>query len=71
MIKNNFTLTLLLSVIVQASSFAGEPATDIETRIQRVENGLLAPVAIRGRENLSMTLAERMRFYKVPGLSLL
>lgn len=38
-------------------------------RIARVENGLLPAVTLKG-QNLSMSLAERMEHYRVPGVSL-
>lgn len=42
----------------------------LDERIGRVESGLLFPVAIEGRPPIAMTLAERMRFYRVPGVSI-
>ena len=39
------------------------------TRIQNVENGLLPAVVIKGKKN-EMTIAERMQFYKTPGVSI-
>jgi CubicO group peptidase (beta-lactamase class C family) len=42
----------------------------VAARIQRVENGLLPGVLIKGRTPLRMTLAERMRYYKAPGVSI-
>ena len=41
----------------------------LDDRIRRVENGLLPLVAIKGEPNAAMQLAERMRFYKTPGIS--
>ncbi len=38
-------------------------------RIQRVENGLRAPVAIKDQPIAKMTIAERLKFYYVPGVS--
>lgn len=38
-------------------------------RIRRVENNLLTPVVIKGRNN-GMSLPERMKFYNVPGVSI-
>jgi CubicO group peptidase (beta-lactamase class C family) len=43
---------------------------DVATRIRRVENGLIPPVLIRGAAPSKMALADRMRFYKVPGVSI-
>ncbi|HEV2800715.1 MAG TPA: serine hydrolase [Pyrinomonadaceae bacterium] len=39
-------------------------------RIRRVESGLLPPVIFKGRNLPQMTLAERMSFYKTPGVSI-
>lgn len=63
-------LAALVSAILQSSAWASETSLDIENRIQRVENGLLNPVSILGRTNTAMALTERMRFYKVPGVSI-
>jgi CubicO group peptidase (beta-lactamase class C family) len=38
-------------------------------RIARIENGLLPPIAVKGRPAEAYTLAERMDHYKVPGVS--
>ncbi len=38
-------------------------------RIARIENGLLPAVVIKGQAARAMKLSERMRFYKVPGVS--
>jgi CubicO group peptidase (beta-lactamase class C family) len=47
---------------------AAQGKTDIAGRIQRVENGLLPAVRIKGQTS-AMNLSERMAHYKVPGLS--
>jgi CubicO group peptidase (beta-lactamase class C family) len=39
-------------------------------RIQRIENGLLPAIVIKGRDNHGMNLQERMKHYKVPGVSI-
>ncbi len=41
----------------------------LDERIRRVENGLLAPVIIKGEPSAAMKLADRMQFYKTPGVS--
>ena len=41
----------------------------VSERIKRVENGLLPPVLIKGQPVTPMNLADRMQFYKTPGLS--
>jgi CubicO group peptidase (beta-lactamase class C family) len=44
-------------------------AADLDARIQRIENGLLAPVVIQGQAIRPMKLADRMEFFKTPGVS--
>ncbi|MGQ0760425.1 MAG: serine hydrolase [Acidobacteriota bacterium] len=56
------TLTFLFPVI----SF-GHARPDLTAEIKRVEHGLLPPVLIKG--DAAWTIEERMKFYKVPGLS--
>lgn len=51
-----------------AMSFAAQSQTSVAERIQRVENGLLPAIIIKG-QTTAMKLAERMAHYKVPGLS--
>jgi CubicO group peptidase (beta-lactamase class C family) len=41
----------------------------VPPEIEKLENGLLPPVIIEGRQ-ASWTLAERMKFHKVPGVSI-
>ena len=41
----------------------------LEQRIERVENGLLPPVVIKGETPLRMRIDERMKFYLTPGVS--
>lgn len=57
---------LFLSVVLFATVLAAQ--SDLELRMQRVENGLLPQVLIKGEP--AWTLAERMQHYKVPGVSL-
>jgi CubicO group peptidase (beta-lactamase class C family) len=51
-----------------APPVAAQGQSGVAERIQRVENGLLPAVRIKG-QTTAMKLAERMAFYKVPGLS--
>lgn len=51
-----------------ARSASSQNSTDVAERIRRVENGLLSPVAIKGKIN-PMKLADRMAYYEVPGVS--
>lgn len=66
--------TVCLPVAQPASSGphvkpAAAKGTALEARISRVENGLLPNVLIKGAPPVAMKLAERMAFYKVPGVS--
>jgi CubicO group peptidase (beta-lactamase class C family) len=45
----------------------GQTPPNLNAEIKRVESGLLAPFTIKGEP--SWTIEERMKFYKVPGLS--
>src|SRR5689334_20569375 len=42
----------------------------IEQRIQRIENGLLPATVLKGEPPARMKLAERMEFYRTPGVSI-
>ena len=46
-----------------------KPVATLEQRIERVENGLLPPIVLKGEPPLRMRLDERMKFYKTPGVS--
>ena len=49
-----------------------EPSRDTESdaRIKRIENGLLPAATIKGQTVKTMNLAERMKHYNVPGVSI-
>lgn len=70
MTRFRFALTALTCAALFTTTAAAPLAGAPDTHIQNVENGLLGPVAIAGRPNPGASLAERMRFYKVPGLSI-
>lgn len=44
--------------------------TGLAERIRRVETGLLPPVVIRGHGDVQMTIEDRMKYYKTPGVSI-
>ncbi|WP_084445864.1 serine hydrolase domain-containing protein [Sphingomonas sp. TDK1] len=46
------------------------PPSAVQARIGRVEQGLSAPVVIKGAPDQKMALAERMAFYQVPAVSI-
>ncbi len=58
---------LLFVLLSPLPSFAQTPST-ADARIKRVEQGLLSPVLIKGEPTWS--IEERMKHYKVPGLSI-
>jgi CubicO group peptidase (beta-lactamase class C family) len=63
--KNTISLLLLLTNLLSFTAFG---QTGVETRIRRVEHGLLPAVLIEGDQPWS--LEERMKHWKVPGLSI-
>lgn len=80
LIKQTFGFCLLFVVILQnsfvASVSAQSPANakpgesnSLEERIKRVESGLIQPFRIKGEKIEKWNIAERMKHYKVPGLS--
>ena len=63
-------IKVLLFALVCASAFAAvEPNAALAARIGRVESGLLPPARIAGAKPELWSLATRMKFYKVPGVS--
>ena len=52
--------------------FAQQAASDADpaARIARIENGLLPAATIKGQPAVKMNLAERMKHYNVPGVSI-
>lgn len=61
-------LGVLLAVInlLPIVSF-GQSPSNLDNEIKRVESGLIAPFTVKGEPG--WTIEERMKFYKVPGLS--
>jgi CubicO group peptidase (beta-lactamase class C family) len=53
----------------QQSSSVQPPDPALTARISRIENGLLPAVIIKGQPPKPMTIADRMTFHKVPGVS--
>lgn len=58
-------LTLALAAETHPSKNISQQA-----RIARIENGLLSAVVIKGQKQSGMALADRMKHYKVPGVSI-
>lgn len=80
MTRISFSLCLLIllisslgdtfrSVAGDLSSPLTENKSDIQRRIQQVENGLL-PSSVNSQPGSAMKLTERMLFYKTPGVSI-
>ena len=57
-----------LLLVVNLFPFAALAQTSVDTQIKRVEQGLLAPVLIKG--DPSWSIEERMKHWKVPGVSI-
>jgi len=54
----------------EATANSSQNTPDLAHRIQRIENGLLLPVIVRGQPAVPMPIAERMRFFHTPGVSI-
>jgi CubicO group peptidase (beta-lactamase class C family) len=79
-------LSLLLAFSFSATNHCASPPTagleptvidssqnvssEVEQRIRRIENSLLLPVIVKGEPSVPMKLADRMQFYKTPGVSI-
>jgi CubicO group peptidase (beta-lactamase class C family) len=65
---------LVLSVttagVLRLAAAEAPPDAALDARIARVEHGLLPPARLTGSKTIPWTLAGRMAFYRVPGLSL-
>ncbi|HEX8197006.1 MAG TPA: serine hydrolase domain-containing protein [Pyrinomonadaceae bacterium] len=67
-----FTLEAIFCIPANAQSSESEKSQDqptVSERIQRVENGLLPPFQIKGESTAKMNISDRMKHYKVPGIS--
>jgi CubicO group peptidase (beta-lactamase class C family) len=63
--------SLVVSVSAQTvSKTSRDKSSAVEERIKRVENNLLPPVRIKGDPQGRMNIAERMKHYKVLGVSI-
>jgi CubicO group peptidase (beta-lactamase class C family) len=73
--KNPISLVILATLLfvfnsIQTSAASNDLPPEIQKKIQRIENGLLFPVVIRGESTERMSLIERMKFYKTPAVSI-
>src|SRR5262245_16371832 len=64
--KKHLCLLLVVISLLPLVSF-GQTPSDLAGEIKRVESGLIAPFTFKGEPG--WTIEERMKFYKVPGLS--
>ena len=64
-----FLAVLYLSIVPLASD-KPRNATDTDAKIERIINGLLPAAAIKGQPAPRLTLAERMKYYNVPEVSI-
>jgi CubicO group peptidase (beta-lactamase class C family) len=70
-IPNPFAFVAMACCTVQlASAQAPTPVSpEIAQHIQRVENGLVGPVVLKGDPHATQSLSDRMKALKVPGVS--
>jgi CubicO group peptidase (beta-lactamase class C family) len=66
-LQNSFVVSISAQTISKAKH---SESNTLEERIKRVENNLLPPVRIKGDPAGKMNIAERMKHYKVPGVSI-
>lgn len=64
-----FLAVLYLSIVPLASD-KPRNATDADAKVERIVNGLLPAAAIKGQSVPRMTLAERMKYYSTPEVSI-
>jgi len=58
---------LIIAINLSATVSFGQTRSNLDAEIKRVESGLIAPFTVKGEPG--WTIEERMKFYKVPGLS--
>src|SRR5215210_4248136 len=66
----NLERSIAASNALQATALQNQPASGLTEKIQRIENGLLLPTYIQGQAPAQMKLADRMQFYRTPGVSI-
>ena len=60
-------LTLLLSLVMVSMASA---QNDLESRIKRIENGLMRPLQIKGEKPETFNINDRLKAQGIPGLSI-
>jgi CubicO group peptidase (beta-lactamase class C family) len=63
----SFLLSALSALILVTIFFQSCAQRDVKARIDRVENGLLPPVLVKGQK--AWNILDRMKFYGIPGVS--
>jgi CubicO group peptidase (beta-lactamase class C family) len=62
-----FLLFALLALFFATAFVQASAQPDAKARIERVENGLLPPVLVKGQK--AWNILDRMKFYNIPGVS--
>ena len=55
--------------LAQKQIYTSTQSVKLDEKIRQVENGLLMPFSVKGEPNVTLRQADRMRFYKIPGVS--
>lgn len=71
-ITAGITSSVTLPIVSAGASIEAQSKREsaLEERIKRVENRLLPPFVIKGQPNVQMKVADRMKFYNTPGISI-
>ena len=73
-LQTGVVLLALIGIVVWPHIIASQEqrlprSVNLEQRIQRIENGLLPATVLKAEPPIRMILAERMKFYRTPGVS--
>jgi CubicO group peptidase (beta-lactamase class C family) len=68
--STQFLYIIIFTFLILLLLFPACKKTKSNEHISKVENGLLLPVQIKGQPVEKMRLADRLEYYKVPGVSL-
>jgi CubicO group peptidase (beta-lactamase class C family) len=63
-------LLVLCSSITPLASEESTKGTDVDAKVEKIVNGLLPAAVIKGQPVPRMTLAERMKYYNIPEVSI-
>lgn len=58
------------SILAASPQITKSSQTEIQTKIHSVENGLKTGIQVEGQNAFGMNIIDRMKYYKVPGLSI-